>query len=235
MSRPPSEAASVSDVPRAPAPWTLTGDAYIVMLELPADARDQGGREAPGPLQGRLEGRTSLLMLVDYKSSNVGPYRELLFIPGRFRALGRLYWSITRIFVSSWESVVNGRENWGIPKDHADFEIIKEADGAERFVASRADRVVAELKFKAVGPPIPSTAALLPESARTLVHYRDGQYFFCAPFARGRVRYARMLEARIDPAILPDISRAKVRVAVRLSDFTMEFPAARIIKTEAAE
>jgi len=217
----------IPEVPRAPAPWSLTGDSYIAMIELPERAR-QDERFTPAALRGRLEGHFSLLMLIDYKSSNVGPYRELIYIPGRFRVGGALYWSITRIFVSSWDSVVNGQINWGIPKEFADFEIVHEADGGERFIASQEGRSFADVKFKTYGPPLPSSAALMPEAMRTLVHHRDGQLYFCAPFARGRVRYARMVEARVSTDVLPDLNQGKVIFAVRLSDFRMDFPVARV-------
>jgi hypothetical protein len=226
--RAPSPAA---DVPRAPAPWTLAGDGYIVMLELPEAARRERSF-IPDALRGRFEGRYSLLMALDYHSSNVGPYRELLFIPGRFRARRGLCWSITKIYVSSWSSVKNGKLNWGIPKEHADIEIPRAADGSERFVLSQHGSTFADLKFKAAGPRLPSTGSLLPASMRTLVHHREGQAYFCAPNARGRVRYARMLEARVDEQRMPPLSEARVVFAVRFSDFRADFPVAEVEPAE---
>src|SRR5829696_1207094 len=99
-----SKSAQAPDVPSAPAPWTLTGEAYIVMLELPQPMLRERSF-IPDALRDKLEGRYSLLMVVDYRSSNIGPYRELLFIPGRFRTRHGLCWSITKIYVSSWDSV----------------------------------------------------------------------------------------------------------------------------------
>jgi hypothetical protein len=220
-----------SDVPRAPAPWTLTGDAYIVMLQLPEQLRRERSF-IPDALRGRFEGRNSLLMLIDYRSSNVGPYRELLFIPARFRTRYGLAWSITKIYVSSRASVVNGQLNWGIPKEHADFEIQREADESERFLVSQGGEVFADLKFKAAGPSLPSTAALVPASLRTLVHCREGQEYFCTPRGRGRVRYARMLSARVDERRVPPVSEGRVLFAARFSDFTIDFPPARLEEAE---
>ncbi|XXX77270.1 acetoacetate decarboxylase family protein [Sorangium sp. So ce134] len=212
---------------RAPAPWTLTGDAYIAMLELPERLlREQCF--IPEALRQRFEGRYSLLMALDYTSSNVGPYRELLFIPGRYRTRRGLQWSISKIYVSSWDSVVNGQINWGIPKELADVELAREADGSERLRASQGGDVFAEVRFAAAGPSLPAGSALLPARWRGLVHHRDGRDYFCAPTARGRVRHARLLDARVDPARMPRVDEGRVVFAVRLSGFRAEFPAADV-------
>jgi hypothetical protein len=216
---------------RAPAPWTLTGDAYIVMLELPPPLLLSRGF-IPDALRGQFEGRYSLLMVVDYKSSNVGPYRELLFIPGRFRTRHGLCWSISKIYVSSWSSVKNGQRNWGIPKEQADFEIEREADKSERFLVSRDGAVFADLKFKPAGPSLPRAGALVPASLRTLVHPFEGREYFCTPSGRGRVRYARMLSARVDEQHMPPVAEGRVVFTVRLSDLSIEFPVARVEPAE---
>ncbi|WP_437326973.1 acetoacetate decarboxylase family protein [Sorangium sp. So ce381] len=215
------------DVKPAPAPWTLAGDATIVMLELPGPLLEEQSF-IPEALRPRFEGRYSLLMALDYASSNVGPYRELLFIPGRFRTRRGLCWSISKIYVSSWDSVVNGQRNWGIPKEHADFEIAREADGSERFRASQGGEVFADLRFAAAGPSLPASSALVPARLRRLVHHRDGHDYFCAPTARGSARHARLIEARVDPARMPRVDEGRVVFAARLSRFQAEFPVADV-------
>ncbi|AUX28059.1 MULTISPECIES: acetoacetate decarboxylase family protein [Sorangium] len=221
------------DVKIAPAPWTLTGDAYIAMLELP----ERLLRERcfiPEALRPRFDGRYSLLMALDYASSNVGPYRELLFIPGRYRTRRGLRWSISKIYVSSWESVMSGQANWGIPKERADFDLAREADGSERLRASQGGDVFADVRFAAAGPSLPASSALVPARLRGLVHHRDGHDHFCTPTAAGRVRRARLLDARVDPARMPPIDAGRVVFAVRLSGFRAEFPAADVELPDAA-
>ena len=110
-------------VPRVPAPWALCGHAWIVLLHLP---RRAPARTAfvPDALRGSLRAAVSALMCVEYTSAPCGAYREVLFVPGTLRFPdGRRHASISRILVSTWASVVNGRANWGIPKDRADFSI----------------------------------------------------------------------------------------------------------------
>ena len=143
------------DVPRVPAPWSLRGSAWIVLLRL---RRNDVARHAflPEQLQPSLVAPLSVLMLVDYTAAPCGPYRELLFIPGTMRFPdGRRHGSISRIVVSTWESVVNGRRNWGIPKDRADFAVSAASD-RETIVVSAAGHEFCRLDFEtARGPRLP--------------------------------------------------------------------------------
>jgi len=62
---------------------------------------------------------------VRYKSGPAGPYDELLFVPGNLKnptTDKKAALSVTRIYVSSLASVVNGRRNWNIPKHLGRFE-----------------------------------------------------------------------------------------------------------------
>jgi hypothetical protein len=165
-------------------------------------------------------------MFVDYAESPAGPYRELLYIPGRFTlADGRHAWSVTRIYVSTWESVVNGRRNWGIPKDRADFECIA-AGRAEQVRVAFAGRTVAELDLEARGPRLPARAGLLPASLRRLVQFYSGHRFELAPGATGGVRVARAKRLSSDPELFPALAGARVRLALKAEGFRLEFPVA---------
>ena len=67
-----------------------------------------------------------LAMLVQYSSSPAGPYDELLYaLPCRRPTMGFQLMATRRIpaiFVSTQASVVNGRLNWGVPKNLARFQ-----------------------------------------------------------------------------------------------------------------
>lgn len=63
-------------------------------------------------------------MLYRYSSSPVGPYDELIYVAGTFQSKesNTKALRITNIYVSTQESVWNGRRNWNIPKHVAKFE-----------------------------------------------------------------------------------------------------------------
>jgi len=71
-----------------PAPWQLQGEGYM----MPYIFRDDFlWKEAciPESLSEKQVFKIGLVMLVNYQSSPVGPYGELLFIPGMFRVNGK--------------------------------------------------------------------------------------------------------------------------------------------------
>lgn len=127
-----------SDLPVAPAPWFLTGEGWIIPLHTPFSTTPVAlSSAAYAPLErgteadqsDRFHGGVGFVMLVRYKTSNVGPYDELIYVPGLFSRRSpsdqqqpvEYFPAITRIYVSTDESVYNGRKNWGIPKHRADF------------------------------------------------------------------------------------------------------------------
>ncbi|GAA5989461.1 hypothetical protein JCM10908_000485 [Rhodotorula pacifica] len=126
-------------LPIAPAPWSLRGEGWIIPLHTPFSAQPIPLQDnAYAPLESgssadqskRFHGGVGFVMLVRYKSSDVGSYDELLYVPGLFSRIAaqeepnhpvEYFPAITRIYVSTNASVYNGRKNWGIPKHRADF------------------------------------------------------------------------------------------------------------------
>ncbi|KAH7096498.1 hypothetical protein BKA62DRAFT_719486 [Auriculariales sp. MPI-PUGE-AT-0066] len=138
-----------------PAPWTLHGEVYWMVLSgsalLPRNAQsprppqhdelldcayqplERPSADRPGSKEqeGRFVGGLGMVWVVRYTESPVGPYDELIYIPGDFVCPdGTTSPRITTIYVSSPESVWNGRRNWNIPKHLARFSFTKQDDGS---------------------------------------------------------------------------------------------------------
>ncbi|MDX1803540.1 MAG: acetoacetate decarboxylase family protein [Alcanivorax sp.] len=211
---------------QAPAPWQLTGNGFIATLRLPQPVRQtQGGYPASLPRPG---GALCHVMFVDYHSSDVGPYRELLFLGGHFPfAHQQRRWSIGRIYVSSQDSVDNGRTNWGIPKALADFRV--EQDGKQtRVSVSREGRTFARLAFQPLGPTLPINTALIPQRWRSLAQHWQNQTFYYTPEARGRAGLARHIQLWADGEHFPAMQEGRCLAGVAIRRFQMTFPRARI-------
>ena len=158
------------------------------------------------------------MMLVDYQESPVGPYKELLFIPGKFGE--EKLQSITTIFVDSVASTVHGRANWAIPKQTADFNWQKEK-GLDQVDVSLNGKQVFRASIRSGGIPFPMSTALLPIQLRQEL---DDQVFFTQPEGKGWGKLARIQEVDLDPQLFPDIRGIKPLLALRVSPFTLTFP-----------
>lgn len=77
--------AALPDVVRAPAPWTLRGDGWIMLLRLPEAARSDP-RQLPPELRGRPLAGPSMLMFVDYAESPAARGRASLARVGSIAA-----------------------------------------------------------------------------------------------------------------------------------------------------
>lgn len=94
----------------APAPWSVRARALLWVQRATAPAFAWAG--TPLPL--------SVVMLVDYLQTPVGPYQEVL-AGALVRRGPRLFAQVPFIAVDSLPSVRGGRANWGLPKTTAAF------------------------------------------------------------------------------------------------------------------
>jgi hypothetical protein len=219
---------SPPDVPRFPAPWSLRGHAWMVLLRLPVG---DPARTAfvPADLRATVKSAFAALMCVVYDEAPCGPYRELLFIPGTMDFGDARHPSISRILVSTWDSVVNGRSNWGIPKDQADFDWTRSETGDHWRVTSDG-REVCSLDFtEPTGVRLPLRSSWVPRGLGTLAQRQDGRTYYYRPEATGSLRLCRLRRWRFDPERFPDLSRATVLAAARIEGFEMGFPVARVV------
>jgi len=221
----PDEA--LPQVPLKPAPWRLEASAYVLAVRMPEDVIDRASF-VPPVLAGKRRGQTAYVLYVDYKVADVGPYQELLVAPAVYDFGEGEYPTITRIYVSTYESVVNGRRNWGIPKDRADFAAETVAKNTDAVRVSRDGRVFADMKFQSYGLALPVTSWVLPAGLRTLMQYWHGKTYRFTISAKGSMKMAKMIEWRFDPEYFPDLARGKVLAAAYFPHFEMTFPVSQV-------
>lgn len=210
----------------APAPWKLQGKGYILLYQFSKDFVEKQGFLTDFHKQHEFKGIIGAVMLVDYRSSPVGRYQELLFIPGMFRFGGATAFNIAKIYVSTYESVYNGIENWGIPKELATFSIAKQADKFERFGVAYEGNPFFKADLKPFALPIYINTAWLP------FHFyqpSDKKILVTHPQGKGWARFCKVKNLQVNERFFPDISKQKLLAAMCVSNFTMNFPSPKIL------
>lgn len=115
-------------IPAVPPPWNLKGDVYFFSFwtsksqaqNLPSHAYSplEAGSDFASPASSRPAGGLSMVQILRYRESPVGPYDELLVVPGSFEWTGEdaqgkrkrgCSPKITRIYVSQKHTCYNGR------------------------------------------------------------------------------------------------------------------------------
>ncbi|KAK0734587.1 hypothetical protein B0T26DRAFT_635209 [Lasiosphaeria miniovina] len=154
----PAAEASEDAIKPAPAPWHCKCTSYMISFwtsgataaSLPAKAfspLERASAFASPEQSGRAVGGLSMVQLVRYTDTPVGPYDELILAPGAFeysasddaampgnknkkRKKTAKAMRITRIYVSQKETCWNGRTLWNLPKHLARFEWSTTSSGA---------------------------------------------------------------------------------------------------------
>lgn len=215
------------EVPLMPAPWHLSGRAYAIATWMPCHLIRHNSF-LPVGLADSLRGRLTWTLFVDYRQADCGPYQELLYIPGTLLFGTQRRPSITRIFVSSYDSVVNGRRNWGIAKDRADFQASKTVDNVDQIRIAWRGQTFAELSLKSRWPALPFSSTWIPDALHTLMQRWQGQDYSYTPEIQGHVRPASVLASHFDARLFPDLNQGRILAAACIEDFQMRFPAARV-------
>lgn len=206
---------------QAPPPWKLKGNGYIFLYHFPKSFVEKFGFLSDYQAD-RFNGDfVGTVMLVDYATSAVGPYHELLFVPGRLDFDKKKIFSISKIYVSSQESVENGIANWGIPKELADFKITKLSEKEEIVEVMIAGRTFFKGHLQKRSFKFPITTKFFPLK---LAQKLGNDLLITNSPAKGKASFTKLLNIEVDSSHFPPISQLKPLSILAVSDFEMEFP-----------
>jgi len=211
-----------------PAPWDLVGEGYIILYRFKKKFVNKNEKFIPDFLKGKFIGGFGCIMLVDYNKSTAGPYQELLYIPGKFDTEYKKLHSITKIYVSTMESVENGKRNWGIPKELANFTAKKDAreKTLETIVIKNDNAEILTITMK-------KRYCIFPVSTKTmsfpLIQLHEDKFYFTKFTGLGFGKFAKIVDIKVNKDLFPDIAKAKPLIAIKVEKFKITFPKARII------
>lgn len=208
-----------------PPPWQLSGAGFIWLFRFPRAFVERHGFMADWQ-RTRLAGALGAAMLVDYRQTNVGPYRELLFMPGRFDIHGRRMFSISKIYVSTEASMHSGIANWGIPKELASFAREQRDDGSETFSVACDGQTFFSATLAPFGPRFPISSSLVP---LTIAQASPNGLLITRTTAKGSARLCRVRTLHVDDTRFPNVAGVKPIVVIAVRDFQMTFPVPEVV------
>lgn len=173
----------------------------------------------PEEIKNGFKGGWGYVMAVNYHDSPVGPYKELLVIPGKFQTPGGNKQTISKIYVDSQASMNSGRQNWGIPKELANISWGR-ADGTLKVRAEKEGNCFFEMQVKNRPLKFPLTTALLPIRLYQLLNHKT---YKVNPSGRGIGQWAKASIQKINPGYFPDVSKISC-LAISVRPFWMKFP-----------
>lgn len=170
-------------------------------------------------LKSNFAGGLGYVMLVNYTESPVGPYKELLFIPGKCKTPGGKRQTISKIYVDSEASLLSGRANWGIPKELAQFDWTHNKNSS-RVTVSENDEVFFDIEVSRNLIKFPITTSILPIR---LFQELNNTTYQVNPTGLGIGQLSKATINHINPEFFPNVRAAKC-LAVSVSPFWMKFP-----------
>ncbi|PHH78495.1 hypothetical protein CDD80_6763 [Ophiocordyceps camponoti-rufipedis] len=133
----------------AKAPWSAVADVFIFAFWITQSQANalpgliysplEAASEFSSPSLSRPVGGLGYIWLVQYKDTPVGPYDEMIIMPGKFewsrqghtgKPEGHQNLKTTRVYVSQKHTCYNGRLNWNVPKHLAKFDWETSPDGS---------------------------------------------------------------------------------------------------------
>ncbi len=202
-----------------PPPWNLNGEGII----LPFYANKEyflNSSYLSDEDKKIYKGGIGSVMLVNYYTSNVGPYYELLLIPGDFQFKNKIYKRITKIFVSSELSIKEGIKNWAIPKELASFDWKKE--NSKNIIEVKTNEIFFKINFEEILFSFPLNTSIYP----TYLLQPIENYFLETEFTgKGKGKLVKILNLESDENIFPNISNCShLYFGISVNQFLIQFP-----------
>ncbi|MEM8895313.1 MAG: acetoacetate decarboxylase family protein [Bacteroidota bacterium] len=198
-----------------PAPWNLHGMGIMHFFWGPKRIDPFSGEEVSG-----LGG----FIIARYDSSPVGPYNELLYIPGKHKIDGKSAYYISKIYVDSMDSVVSGQANWGIPKELAQIDI--DTSDNQIFVNASIDqKSFFQATIKSGGLKFPITTKLVP-----IPLYQDweGAYYYTSFDGAGKGQLGKTNLTEVDSQLFADTRKFRSLATIVVNPFRLTFPLSAI-------
>lgn len=202
---------------KSTAPWRLKGQGILLIFKFSRDWVARKGH-LPKHLKDKFKGGLGLILLTNYGDTPVGSFRELLFIPGKFRKTRKH--AITTTITDTTVSAQNGLANWGIPKEVFPFnwETHRHYD---RVSVIRDGSPIFSAEFETIGMTFPFSTAFFP--LRICQTFNKMKYFTRLS-GSGWGKIARVKSLEVNPAYFPDIRGITPLLAIKINSLLMRFP-----------
>ncbi len=186
-----------------PAPWYTKGSAFIVPI-FKADVLYAKDFEFAGGL--------GALYIVNYAETPVGPYQEIVYVPGNVWYQNKKYKSVHKIYVTSRATQEAGIKNWALPKEMAQIQWL------ENKTKTTIEMQVNEKKVAHIEAKIHLPSLTLPFNTRfvpflltdLLQKTQAGQVLLNPAEISGRIRLATLSFSEVDPEWLPLLGKNKI-------------------------
>lgn len=200
--------------------YSFLGEGYFMLFHFTRKFVEKNGFLSD-PLKGKFNGGFGMILYADYKQSDVGSYRALIFIPGQFKIGEKEFYSMTKVFVSSKEALEVGKNNWGITKELADFDVEDIDENTQKISVSKNSDEIVSFTFKSYNPTFPLSTKFIPNTYFSQIV--DNKIYNNEFTGRGKAKFASLKDFSVNPSLFIDTTTIKHWATVRVDNFKLEF------------
>jgi hypothetical protein len=217
----------MSEVKEAPEKfYEFKGNGYIMFYRFDEEFV-RLGTFLPETLKNNFCGGLGAVLYMHYSKSEIGPYEELLFIPGKFCYRGQKNHFISKAYVSTDEAVKFRQDNWSIPTEKATF--------SNEFLANRFENVTTYVNGEDV-------ASFELRTGRIRFRVGTSRFFsFSLMQLHGdepvklnysgaiTAKFAGLESIKVRPAFFPDVAGFTPLTIFKLKNFTFRLSKATVL------
>jgi hypothetical protein len=210
------------------APWTLTGNGYIMLFKFPKPFILEHGFLAER-FQDCLYGNVGAIIFADYLTSNVGPYQELFFIPGKLHYQHRKLYTISKNFVSDRVGIDSSLNNWGISKELASFQCTSSAKNIDNIKVTQDGISILDIAIKTSQSDLSFPLSTFYHPLPMAQHY-EGKNFRFKIHGKSSGKFAQILKVDVNPELFPNFAFFKHVAIIKITNFHIKLPQAKVKK-----
>ena len=207
-------------------PWNLKGFGFITLYKFDNSFLVEKNL-IPKFLKNKKTKGLGAIMLVNYENTPIGSYHELLFIPSKFSFPNRNLATISKIYVSTEESVNCGIKNWGIPKELANFNFTKIDKKRTKVEVTKDSIQIASFTFKETIIPIPVSTNIM---KFPLIQKKNDNLYITNFEGFGKGKMAIIEEQNINDKFFPNVSNQTPLITIKVDKFNIKFPKPEVLK-----
>ena len=164
------------------------------------------------------------VLYLNYTQSEIGPYKELLFIPGKFCYRGKKNHFISKAYTSTEEAAKFGRDNWFIPKEKATFSKETMENNMENISTYIENEEIASFEIKK--GKIRFKLGTSKYLSFSLMQLKGDEPIKLNYSGTVTANFAKLTSIKIRPAFFPNIVKFTPLAVFKMKNFTLRLPKA---------
>lgn len=172
-------------------------------------------------LKNMYVGGLGAVVYINYESSSVGPYKQLLFIPGKFESNGKSRYVISKAYVSTQAAADFCKEKLSCDAEVANFEQKSITDDIEHVSICNEKGNILSFEIEEWGLRFPVSTSLVNFPIMQLDE--DGTPMLFEYKGEGEARFSKRISIEIRPALFPDFAQFSSIAMVKIDKFSLSF------------